>query len=164
MAPLKRFNPLLNLPVMDKALLIDLYELTMAQSYFVYKKETCATFDLFVRQLPKTRAYLIFCGLSDILDYIKTLKFDKDDLAYLKRTKLFSHNFLEYLKHFRFRGGIWAMREGEIFFANEPVLRVTGSILETQIIESFLLNTVNLQPRTSHADSGRACQRRRPRE
>ncbi|KPK98188.1 MAG: hypothetical protein AMJ95_05620 [Omnitrophica WOR_2 bacterium SM23_72] len=130
---------------MNHALLVDLYELTMAQSYLVYKKEACATFDLFIRQLPKNRAYLIFCGLEDILRYIKNLRFSKDDLSYLKSTRMFSQGFLAYLRRFRFRGDIWGMREGEIFFANEPVLRVTASILEAQIIESFLLNTVNLQ-------------------
>lgn len=130
---------------MNNALLVDLYELTMAQSYLTYKKEACATFDLFIRQLPKNRAYLVFCGLEDILHYIRDLRFSKDDLSYLKSTRLFSRDFLEYLRRFRFKGDIWAMREGEIFFANEPVLRVTASILEAQIIESFLLNTVNLQ-------------------
>ncbi|MFH1458565.1 MAG: nicotinate phosphoribosyltransferase [Candidatus Omnitrophota bacterium] len=130
---------------MNNALLMDLYELTMAQSYLVYKKEARATFDLFVRKLPRNRAYLVFCGLDDILHYIRTLRFNKDDLAYLKSTKLLSSDFLGYLKQFRFTGDIWGMREGQVFFANEPVLRVTAPIIEAQIIESFLLNTVNLQ-------------------
>lgn len=130
---------------MSPALLVDLYELTMAQSYFFYKKDNSATFDLFVRGLPKYRAYLVFCGLRDILDYIKNLSFSKDDLKYLETTKLFSAPFLKYLSRFRFKGDIWALAEGEIFFAQEPALRVTASIIEAQIIESFLLNTVNLQ-------------------
>jgi len=130
---------------MNPALLVDLYELTMAQSYFVYKKRTCATFDLFIRQLPQNRAYLVSCGLSDILNYIKGLRFSKEALDYLKTTKLFSSDFLKYLAHFRFQGVIWAIPEGEILFANEPLIRVTASIIEAQIIESFLLNTVNLQ-------------------
>jgi nicotinate phosphoribosyltransferase len=130
---------------MNQPLLVDLYELTMAQSYFVYKGQTRATFDLFVREMPKNRAFLVSCGLDDILDYIKDLKFSKDDLAYLKNTKLFFPGFLDYLKRLRFRGDIWAIPEGQIFFANEPVLRVTASIIEAQIIESFLLNTINLQ-------------------
>ena len=129
----------------ELSLLVDLYELTMAQSYFVYKKYTSATFDLFIRELPKNRAYLLACGLGDVLDYLKDLKFNKKDLDYLKRLELFSADFLEYLRRFRFKGDVWAMPCGTIFFANEPIIRVTASIIEAQIIESFLLNTINLQ-------------------
>ncbi|RKY31360.1 MAG: nicotinate phosphoribosyltransferase [Candidatus Omnitrophota bacterium] len=127
------------------SLLVDLYELTMAQSYFVYKKDSRATFDLFIRDLPPNRSYLICAGLEDILSYIKNLEFSKEDLKYLKKQKLFSNEFLNYLSKFRFRGDIWAMPEGTVFFANEPCLRVTASIIEAQIIESALLNTINLQ-------------------
>ncbi len=130
---------------MSLALLVDLYELTMAQSYSVYRRNTCATFDLFVRGLPAQRSYLVSCGLSDILSYIKNLKFKKDDLDYLRKQGLFSQDFLKYLAGFKFSGDIWAMAEGEVFFANEPVIRVTAPIIEAQIIESFLLNTINLQ-------------------
>lgn len=127
------------------SLLMDLYELTMAQSYFVYKRKTRATFDLFVRNLPKNRSFLIACGLEDILTYLKELHFTREDLDYLRRQKLFSGDFLEYLSEFRFNGDVYALPEGTIFFANEPVIRVTASIIEAQIIESFLLNTLNLQ-------------------
>lgn len=130
---------------MRASLLLDLYELTMAQSYFVYKRNALATFDLFVRQLPDRRAYLIACGLEDVLNYIKNLKFNRQDLEYLRKQKIFSGDFLGYLSRFRFRGDIWAMPEGTIFFANEPIIRVTAPIIEAQVIESFLLNTVNLQ-------------------
>jgi len=129
----------------DISLLVDLYELTMACAYFVYKRNTSATFDLFVRELPKNRAYLVSCGLEDILNYLKNLRFSKDDLNYLKNTRLFSRSFLKYLAGFKFKGDTWAIPEGEIFFANEPVIRVTASIIQAQIIESFLLNTINLQ-------------------
>jgi len=127
------------------ALLVDLYELTMSQSYFVYKKNTSATFDLFVRQLPTNRAYLVCSGMEDVLNYIRNLKFSTEDLAYLKKQGLFSNDFLRYLASFKFKGDIWAMPEGEICFANEPVIRVTASIIEAQIIETYLLNTINLQ-------------------
>lgn len=126
-------------------LLLDLYELTMAESYFTYKRNSAATFDLFVRELPLNRAYLVACGLEDILNYIKGISFSADDLGYLKRLGSFSAGFLKYLRNFRFRGDIWALPEGTIFFAQEPVIRVTGPIIEAQIIESFLLNTINLQ-------------------
>ena len=130
---------------MKNALLLDLYELTMAQSYFVYKKDTRATFDLFVRDMPQNRSYLVSAGLADILDYLKNLKFEPDDLNYLRSQRFFSASFLKYLSKFRFSGDIWAIPEGEIFFANEPALRITAPIIEAQIIESFLLNTINLQ-------------------
>lgn len=129
----------------DNALLLDLYELTMAQAYFYYKPRTMATFDLFVRKLPPGRNYLIACGLADILAYLKNLRFSKEDLQYLRSLKLFSPDFLRYLAAFKFRGDVWAMPEGTIFFAHQPVIRVTSAIIEAQIIESFLLNTVNLQ-------------------
>ncbi len=127
------------------SLLVDLYELTMAQSYFIYKRNTSATFDLFVRELPCNRAYLVACGLEDILSYLRNLRFNREGLNYLKKQKLFSERFLNYLADFKFRGDVWAMPEGEIFFANEPVIRVTAPIIEAQIIESYLLNTINLQ-------------------
>jgi len=130
---------------MRQALLLDLYELTMAQSYFVYKRKTCATFDLFVRDLAPHRSYLVAAGLKDILSFIRDLRFGREELGYLRSRKLFSAPFLKYLSDFKFSGDIWAMPEGQIFFANEPVLRVTAPIIEAQIIESFLLNAINLQ-------------------
>jgi nicotinate phosphoribosyltransferase len=98
-----------------------------------------------VRELPKTRSYLVSAGLEDILSYIKQLKFDSQDLVYLKSKKIFSPEFITYLSHFRFKGDIWAVPEGEIVFANEPLIRVTAPIIQAQIIESFFLNTINLQ-------------------
>lgn len=130
---------------MNTALLLDLYELTMAESYFLYKRNTRATFDLFVRTLPKNRGYLIACGLEDVLNYIKGLKFNEEDLKYLRKQGIFSEDFLGYLRKFKFSGDVWAMPEGTIFFANEPIIRVTAGIIEAQILESFLLNTINLQ-------------------
>lgn len=129
----------------NHTLLLDLYELAMAQSYFKYKLNTYATFDLFIRKLPANRLYLLFCGLEDVISYLESLKFLKDDLSYLRSLKIFSDDFLNYLKKLRFKGDVYALREGEIFFANEPMLRVTAPIIEAQIVESFLLNTLNLQ-------------------
>ncbi|MDD5155594.1 MAG: nicotinate phosphoribosyltransferase [Candidatus Omnitrophica bacterium] len=132
---------------MDKklSLLVDLYELTMAQGYFIYRKDALATFDLFVRQLPANRSYLVAAGLRDILSYIKNLKFNPEDTGYLRSREIFSEDFLNYLAGFKFGGDIWAMPEGTVFFADEPVVRVTAPLIQAQIIESFLLNTVNLQ-------------------
>lgn len=125
--------------------MIDLYELTMAQCYFSYKRNAWATFELFVRELPQNRLYLVCAGLEGILEYIKNLRFDCGALAYLKKQRLFSSSFLDYLSGFKFSGDLWAMREGEIFFAQEPVIRVTAPLIEAQIMESFFLNTVHLQ-------------------
>lgn len=127
------------------SLLVDLYELTMAECYFHYKRKAQATFDLFARGLALNRAYLVSCGLEDVLNYIKGLRFRREDIDYLNRQRIFSEDFLDYLSGFRFEGDIWAMPEGTLFFANEPVIRVTASIMEGQILESALLNTINLQ-------------------
>lgn len=115
----------------------------MAQSYYRHRFKAQATFDLFVRHLPASRSYLLFAGLEDVLRYLKNLKFSQEDLDYLERLG-FGEDFLTYLGRLRFHGDIWAMPEGTIFFPGEPVIRVTGSLIETQIIESFLLNAVNL--------------------
>lgn len=130
---------------MNTSLLVDLYELTMAQSYFIYKPDTSATFELFVRALPPNRKYLLACGLESVLDHLRNLRFGKEELGYLKKQKLFSADFLKYMSDFRFRGDLWAVPEGEVIFAQEPIIRVTASIIEAQIIESFLLNTLNLE-------------------
>ena len=129
----------------NNSLLIDLYELTMAQSYFIHRPYASATFELFVRSLGPQRSYLVAAGLEDILDYIKNLRFSNEQISYLKSQRLFSGGFLKYLKNFRFKGDVWALAEGTLFFANEPVIRVTANIIEAQILESFCLNTVNLQ-------------------
>ncbi len=128
-----------------RALFLDLYELTMAQSYFLHRKGVRASFELFVRKLPARRSYLIAAGLQDILDFVSRLRFRSDDISFLRKKGIFSRQFLEYLSRLRFSGDIWAMPEGEVFFAGEPLIRVTAPIIEAQILESFLLNTINLQ-------------------
>ena len=129
---------------MSKSLLIDLYELTMAQVYFKQKRKTLATFDLFIRS-PK-RPFYVACGIDDALQYLdlEELKFTKEDIDYLKNLALFEDDFLDYLKEFKFQGDIWTVEEPEIVFFQEPILRVSGSLIETQIVESVLLNKINL--------------------
>lgn len=133
------------MPTSNFSLLLDLYELTMAEAYFRYKPDTCATFDLFVRDLPAARAYLVAAGLQDVLGYLQGLRFGPKELSYLKGLKVFSDDFLRYLKRFRFSGDVWALPEGTVCFPQEPIIRVTAPIIEAQVVESFLLNTVNLQ-------------------
>ncbi|MCL2642848.1 MAG: nicotinate phosphoribosyltransferase [Candidatus Bathyarchaeota archaeon] len=128
----------------DMSLFTDFYELTMCAAYFDNNNFEPATFDLFVRRLPENRSYLLFTGLEQLLLYLQSIKFTKRHLAYLKQQG-FKQPFLDYLRDFKFTGDVWAVPEGSIVFPNEPLVRVTAPIIEAQIIETFLLNTVNLQ-------------------
>ncbi|TMK51768.1 MAG: nicotinate phosphoribosyltransferase [Actinobacteria bacterium] len=128
---------------MSRALLVDLYELTMAASYHAEAMFGASTFELFFRELPPVRNYLVVCGLEEALDYLANLRFTKGDLAYLESLGMFPAGFLDYLGDLRFTGDVWAVAEGEVVFANEPVLRVAGPLIEAQIVETFLLNCIN---------------------
>lgn len=127
------------------SMLVDLYELSMSASYFQFKKDTKAVFDLFIRHLPENRSYFVAAGLEDILDFLRNFSFDANSIEFLKNQAAFSNQFLEYLSTLKFSGDVWALKEGEIFFPNEPVIRVVAPIIEAQLVESFLLNTINLQ-------------------
>jgi len=129
----------------NAALLTDLYELTMAASYFESGMNGPATFDLFIRELPERRNFLIACGLEQALGYLEELRFERNALSYLHSLELFSDDFLSFLSHLRFTGEVWAIPEGEIVFASEPLVRVTAPLIEAQIIESFLMNCVTFQ-------------------
>jgi nicotinate phosphoribosyltransferase len=126
------------------SLFTDFYELTMCASYFDHKKFEPATFDLFIRRLPPNRGYLMFAGLEQALQYLSNVKFTEEHLRYLK-TQGFSQPFLDYLRDFKFTGDVWAAPEGTVAFPCEPLIRVTAPIIEAQLAETFLLNTVNLQ-------------------
>ncbi|HZD60362.1 MAG TPA: nicotinate phosphoribosyltransferase [Anaerolineae bacterium] len=126
-------------------LYLDYYELTMAQGYFLNgRKDTPASFDYLFRKAPFGGAFAVFAGLSDLLDILEHLRFEKEDLAYLKSLG-FKDEFLGYLKNFEFTADIWACNEGEVVFPFEPVLRVQGNIIETQIIETLVLNILNFE-------------------
>ena len=127
------------------ALLTDLYELTMAQSYFRGKRNELSTFDLFVRNLPPGRGFLVSAGLDTVLTYLERLRFSDDAIAYLRTLNLFDEAFLSYLQRFAFTGDVAAMPEGEVVFPPEPLLEVTAPRIEAQIIETFLLNQINFQ-------------------
>jgi nicotinate phosphoribosyltransferase len=127
-------------------LLIDLYELTMGESYLAQGiDERPATFQLFCRSLPPGFGYLVAAGVDDALSFLSELRFGDAELAYLETTGLFSSAFLERLGELRFTGVVRAMREGTVFFPNEPVLELTGPLLETQIVETALVNLVHFQ-------------------
>jgi nicotinate phosphoribosyltransferase len=128
----------------NMSLFTDFYELTMCASYFDNKNFEPATFDLFIRRLPENRSYFLFAGLEQALQYLQSIKFTEEHLAYLKNQG-FSQDFLDYLRGFRFTGDVCAVPEGTVTFPNEPLIRVTAPIIEAQLVETFLLNTVNLQ-------------------
>ncbi|MBW2054361.1 MAG: nicotinate phosphoribosyltransferase [Deltaproteobacteria bacterium] len=126
-------------------LFTDLYELTMAASYFAHQIFSTATFSLFIRENYLKRNFFVAAGLEDALNELAAFRFSEQDIKYLQTTGIFSKDFLSYLAGLRFSGKIFAMPEGTIFFANEPVLEVTAPIIEAQLIETFLLNTIGFQ-------------------
>ncbi|MGE5594590.1 MAG: nicotinate phosphoribosyltransferase [Hyphomicrobiales bacterium] len=127
------------------ALLTDLYELTMAASYFSHGMGGEATFELFARELPEGRNFLVACGTEDAADYLAGFAFQEDEIGYLRSLGMFDEQFLAYLADFRFTGDLWALPEGELFFDDEPVLRVIAPLIEAQMVETLLLNTVGFQ-------------------
>ena len=137
--------PYLPLPAGEIGLLTDLYELTMAQSYFAEGIDREATFSLYVREYPPDRGYLVAAGVDDALDCLEALYFDDDSVDYLRSTGIFTADFLNYLRAFRFTGGVRAMPEGSLFFAHEPVLEVTGPIIAAQLAETIVMNQVQYQ-------------------
>ena len=126
-------------------LLTDLYQLTMAQSYFREQQLGDATFSLFIRSYPLDRGYFVSAGLRDVLDYLENFAFDPASIEYLARQKQFSDEFLHHLAELRFTGDVWAIPEGKIFFKDEPILEVTAPAIQAQIIETFIINQLHLQ-------------------
>jgi len=130
----------------SKVLHTDLYQINMAESYWadgIHEKK--AVFELFFRSLPFGNGYALFAGLERILEYLKDFRFSESDMAYLKEELEYEDDFLDYLKDVRFTGDVYSMVEGELVFANEPILRVEAPLIEAQLIESALLNIVNFQ-------------------
>ena len=126
------------------SLLIDFYELTMAQSYFEHgKADLIAGFDLFYRKNPDNANFSIMGGTEEIINYINNLSFSDSDIEYLRSLDTFSSEFLDYLKDFKFTGDIWAVPEGTVIFPNEPLVKVKAPIIEAQLIETFLILVVN---------------------
>jgi len=128
----------------NMSLFTDFYELTMCAAYFDNKNFEVATFDLFIRRLPENRSYFLFAGLEEALGYLQSVKFTEEHLTYLK-AQGFKDDFLNYLRGFHFSGEVWAVPEGTVVFPNEPLLRITAPIIEAQLAETFLLNSINLQ-------------------
>ena len=126
-------------------LLTDLYELTMMQGYFKNHTNPTVVFDAFFRKNPFDSSYSIAAGLEQAIEYIKDLHFSQVDVDYLRSTKLFDEDFLEYLLNFHFSGDIYAIPEGTVVFPREPLVKVVAPIMEAQLVETALLNIVNHQ-------------------
>ena len=152
---------------MDKfnyTMLCDFYELTMGNGYFVSgMKDKISYFDLFFRRIPDGGGFAIACGLEQIIEYVKNLHFDNEDIEFLREKGIFDEDFLTYLKTFKFSGDIYAVPEGTVIFPHEPIITVRASAIEAQLIETYLLLCINHQTliatkanRIARAAQGRA--------
>ncbi len=131
---------------LNSTLLCDFYELTMANGYFeLGKKDEIAYFDVFFRKVPDGGGFAIAAGLEQVIDYIKELRFTREDIEFLRTKNIFSEGFLGYLKDFRFTGDIYAVPEGTPIFPNEPIMTVRAPSVEAQFIETFVLLCLNHQ-------------------
>jgi len=127
-------------------LLTDFYELTMANGYFLSdRSEQIVYFDMFFRKIPDNGGFAVFAGLEQIIEYIKDLRFDEEDIEYLRFKNLFDEKFLDYLKNFKFTCDIYSVPEGTPVFPNEPLITVKGPVIQAQFIETMILLTANHQ-------------------
>lgn len=125
-------------------MLTDFYEITMANGYFKYGfKDKIATFDMFFRRVPDNGGYAIMCGLEQVIEHLQNLKFTDDDIKYLKDKGIFNKDFLDYLKNFDFACDVWAVPEGTPVFPNEPLVTVTGPVIQAQFVETAILVYIN---------------------
>lgn len=135
----------------DIALATDIYELTMAAAYFKSNQTNrIGVFKAFVRKLPRNRSYMVAAGLEQAIHYLINVKFTNEQIKYLRSTEIFSNvddeeDFFDYLRYFRFTGDVWAVPEGTILFPNEPIVRIEAPIIESQIVETFLLSIINFE-------------------
>lgn len=127
------------------ALLTDLYQLTMLDGYCRLGMEQTAIFEFFVRRLPERRSFLIAAGLEQVLDYLENLKFTAEELDWLSSTRRISEIAIERLRNFRFTGRVFAVHEGTVFFAHEPILRIEAPLPQAQLVESRIVNLLHYQ-------------------
>lgn len=131
--------------IRSSALLTDFYQLTMLQGYLERGMEDTAVFECFVRTMPPQRGFFMAAGLAQLLEYLENVCFTPAELEWVADSGRFSRSFVDYLERFRFAGDVQAMPEGTVFFANEPVVRVTASLPQAQLIETRLLNLLHYQ-------------------
>ena len=128
------------------SLLCDFYELTMARGYlYSGMKDTIVHFDVFFRKAPDKGGYAIFAGLEQIIEYIKSIKFEDSDIEYLRSKNIFDEEFLKILSEFKFTGSIRSVKEGTVIFPHEPIITVSAPAIEAQFVETYLLLTLNHQ-------------------
>ncbi|MHB8125234.1 MAG: nicotinate phosphoribosyltransferase [Desulfitobacteriaceae bacterium] len=134
---------------MDKTnltMLTDFYEITMANGYLQNgMKDKIAYFDMFFRKVPDSGGFAIMAGVEQLIHYFKNLRFNDEDIDYLRNKKLFGDNFLQYLRNFKFSCDVWAVPEGTPIFPNEPIVTVRGPVIEAQFVETMVLLTINHQ-------------------
>ena len=130
---------------LNLSLLTDLYELTMMQGYFKAHNNDTVVFDAFYRTNPSNGGYAVCAGLEQVIDYVKNLRFDEDDVSYLRSLGIFDDDFLTYLGDFRFSGDLYAIPEGTVIFPREPIIKVVAPIMEAQLMETAILNIINHQ-------------------
>ena len=127
-------------------LLTDFYELTMGNGYLENGiGDNICCFDLYFRKVPDNGGFAVMCGLEQAIDYIKNLRFSREDIEFLREKKIFSERFLDYLKNFKFTCDIWAVPEGTPVFPNEPLIIVKGPAIQAQLVETMLLLCINHQ-------------------
>src|SRR5271157_1053909 len=131
--------------LLTSPLLTDLYQLTMMQGYVDEGMHEEAVFEFYVRSLPPSRGFLVAAGLDTLLAFLEGMRFTEEELKYIAGTGRFSPALLDYLAKFRFRGDVYAMPEGTVFFENEPVVRVVASMPEAQLMETRLINIMHFE-------------------
>ena len=134
------------------ALATDLYQMTMAAAYYSspYHRErkTEGIFEMFVRELPNNRSFVIVAGLEQVIQYVLNLRYDDEQIAYLQSLEVFknvNYGFFDYLRRFKFSGSLWSVPEGTVLFPNEPIMRIEAPIIEAQLLETYILSTINFQ-------------------
>ncbi len=133
-------------PPVNNTLLTDFYEITMANGYFKNNKHNeIAYFDMFFRKVPDNAGFAIMAGVEQVIEYLNDLKFDEDDIDFLRQKGIFDESFLDYLKNFKFECDVWAIPEGTPIFPNEPILTVRGPLIQAQFIETMILLIINHQ-------------------
>jgi len=127
-------------------MMMDFYEMTMSYGYFHQpNRDVRVAFDLFFRSVPDQGGYAIFAGLQHVIEFVENLSFSDADIAYFRKQNLFSEEFLDFLRGFRFRGDIYAMPEGTIIYPNEPLMTIVAPIIDAQLVETAILAQINHQ-------------------
>lgn len=136
----------MNMTEKNLTMIMDLYELTMANGIFTSDmRDTVTYFDMFFRRVPDDGGYAIMAGLEQLIEYMNNLRFEDDDIEYLKNLHLFSDEFIDYLKNFKFTCDVWAVPEGTVIFPHEPIVTVRGPAMQALMLETMLLLTINHQ-------------------